>query len=129
MFENFWSAYDKKVDRPATLKAWNRAKIDFEALQSVLKAVAAYVVATPDKKYRKNPATWLNGRCWNDEIVFEQQTKSSETEYQRSMRLKMQQVCPDIAAKPPDEPYQSAADFFRTVDVQAVEIKSIGGVV
>lgn len=27
-----------------------------------------YVKSTPDKQFRKNPQTWLNGQCWNDEV-------------------------------------------------------------
>lgn len=68
-FDAFWDAYDKKVDRPASEKAWKKAKVKPEELEAVLQATRAYVVATPDKTYRKNPATWLNGKCWGDEVV------------------------------------------------------------
>lgn len=26
-----------------------------------------YVAATPERRYRKNPLTYLNGKCWQDE--------------------------------------------------------------
>ena len=68
-FDQFWDAYDKKVDRPASEKAWKRAKIKTEEVEAIVKAARAYVVATPDKTYRKNPATWINGKCWGDEVV------------------------------------------------------------
>ena len=47
----------------------------------------------------------------------------TETVYQRSMRLKMQEAVPTIAKQSP-EPYQDAADFFRTIDVsvKAIEV-------
>ena len=35
--------------------------------------VVSYVLSTPDVKFRKNPLTWLNGKCWNDEISIYQQ--------------------------------------------------------
>jgi uncharacterized protein YdaU (DUF1376 family) len=47
--------------------------------------------------------------------AFAQQT---ETVYQRSMRLKMQEAVPSIAKQAP-EPYQDAADFFRTIDMES----------
>jgi len=46
---------------------------------------------------------------------------SSETVYQRSMRLKMQQAVPDIAAKQPTQ-YEDAVEFFRTIEVPAKQI-------
>jgi hypothetical protein len=27
-----------------------------------------YVKSKPDIQFRKNPLTWLNGQCWNDEV-------------------------------------------------------------
>lgn len=40
----------------------------------------------------------------------------TETVYQRSMRLKMQEAVPTIAKQ---APYQDASDFFRTIDMPA----------
>ena len=31
--------------------------------------VPKYVASTPDVQYRKNPQTYINGKCWNDEIL------------------------------------------------------------
>jgi hypothetical protein len=31
--------------------------------------VAKYKQAQPDKKFRKNPETYLNNKSWNDEII------------------------------------------------------------
>ena len=65
-FEMFWNLYNKKVDRPQT-------KITFMTLTlnemgEAIKAVKTYVDLTPDKKYRKNPRTWLNSRGWENEM-------------------------------------------------------------
>jgi hypothetical protein len=35
--------------------------------------VPAYVASKPDRQYRKNPLTWLNGKCWQDEVQAAQQ--------------------------------------------------------
>ena len=66
-FDAFWQAYDKKQDRHKSAQRW-------EALspadrQAALDSLPAYVAATPNRKYRKNPLTWLTGRCWLDEEV------------------------------------------------------------
>jgi uncharacterized protein YdaU (DUF1376 family) len=51
------------------------------------------------------------------EWVAEKQ-QQTETVYQRSMRLKMLEAVPSIAKQAP-EPYQDAADFFRTIDMES----------
>jgi hypothetical protein len=68
-FEKFWNVYDKKVEKPAAEKAWNKISLDDHLFDLIIEAAKKYQAATPDKTYRKNPATWLNGKCWNDEIV------------------------------------------------------------
>jgi len=66
-FEKFWEMYGKKTDRKKTEIAFARIpKKDHEKLFEVL---PEYINATPDVKYRKNPLTWLHGRCWEDEIA------------------------------------------------------------
>lgn len=65
-FETFWNMYDKKVERKSCYNKF--LKLDLQTIDKILKAVPLYVNSTPDIKYRKNPETWLNGECWNDEI-------------------------------------------------------------
>ena len=36
---------------------------------AALLVVDAYVESTPDPQYRKDPTTWLNQRCWEDEVI------------------------------------------------------------
>jgi len=44
-------------------------KLDLEVYQKCVDVISAYVASTLDVKYRKNPVTWLNQECWNDEII------------------------------------------------------------
>ena len=66
LFETFWNLYDKKVERKNCLKKF--IKLDLEVIEKIINVVPFYVKSTPDLKYRKNPETWINGECWNDEI-------------------------------------------------------------
>ena len=67
-FDAWYSGYPKKVAKGAAKKAFEaaRQKVDLETLT---KGRDAYVKAVKDadKKFIKNPATWLNGECWDDE--------------------------------------------------------------
>lgn len=68
-FHIFWNIYDKKIDT-------KKCKDKFEKLTEserllILDVVQAYVNSKPDVQFRKNPLTWLNGKCWNDELENE----------------------------------------------------------
>lgn len=67
-FERAWNLYDKKVGCKDKLrKKWNSmSKADRKAATEY---VPLYVIATEDKKYRKNFQTFLNQRGWEDEII------------------------------------------------------------
>jgi hypothetical protein len=66
-FDEFWRIYDKKVGREKCMRLWQ--KLSQEERDEVIMAAPQYVAATPDKKYRKNPETYLRNKGWQDEIV------------------------------------------------------------
>lgn len=67
-FEFFWNTYNKKIDRVKCEKIWNKLSLD--EIQKINNSVQEYVNANPDLQYRKNPSTYLNGKCFNDEIIL-----------------------------------------------------------
>lgn len=75
-FETFWNLYDKKVERLSCEKKWKKIKPD--SYQLIFEHVERYVKSTPDKQFRKNPETYLNGCCWNDEIVIKETGKPAQ---------------------------------------------------
>lgn len=66
-FDDWWAAYQKKVDKVACERAWANLS-DAERIQAV-EHTKQYVLSTPDKTYRKNPKTYLNNKSFNNEIV------------------------------------------------------------
>ncbi len=67
-FESFWVKYDKKVDRPKCEKKWEKIKQGDR--EKIMQHLDSYIPSTPDKKYRKNPLTYLNSNSWENEIIF-----------------------------------------------------------
>lgn len=65
-FDEFWNAYGKKVDTAKCKSKW--LKLSHEQHTEIMANVFDYVAANSDKQYRKNPLTYLNGKCWLDEI-------------------------------------------------------------
>ena len=63
--EVFWNPYAKKVGRKKCAAAWDRLPEKTQGL--VADHLPGFVAATPDPKYRPNPATYLGGERWLDE--------------------------------------------------------------
>ncbi len=66
-FAEFWNLYGKKTDSSKCKSKFS--KLSQTDVDLIFEKLPAYVKSTPDKKYRKNPITWLNGKCWNDEVI------------------------------------------------------------
>lgn len=68
-FDVFWDVYGKKVDRKKCEKKW--ATLTEEQRRLAMNHVPRYIASSSGRelKFRKNPLTYLNGECWNDEII------------------------------------------------------------
>lgn len=71
-FNKFWLAYPKKTAKQQALKAFERLKPDEELLNKMLTSLERQkksVQWTKDNgQFIPYPATWLNGRRWEDEL-------------------------------------------------------------
>lgn len=66
-FETFWNAYNKMRNRGECELIWQRLSDTSKA--NIMQHVTKYVASTPNKKYRKDPITYLRNRSWEDEII------------------------------------------------------------
>lgn len=86
-FSDFWNAYDKKAGNKEKLsRRW--AKLSDADRQAIMDYIPLYIHAQPDKKFRKNPETFLNNKSWNDELIFsthEPKQKSGTSRISRSL--------------------------------------------
>lgn len=64
-FDKFWNLYDKKQGTEAVRKKWGSISQTDKAL--IFEHIPKYVAATPDKKFRKLPLSYLNQQTWLDE--------------------------------------------------------------
>lgn len=71
-FERFWTAYPRKVSKPAARKAFDKIKPDDDLLQVMLTAIEKQRHSDQWTKdggqFIPHPATWLNNQRWNDEL-------------------------------------------------------------
>ena len=70
-FDQFWNLYDYKVGSKVKLKKKWEGLSDSDR-DHIMKHIPQYIKTTPDKKFRKHPATYLNNHGWEDEIVIEE---------------------------------------------------------
>jgi len=66
-FDDFWTDYGKKEDRKKCETKWK--SITEKQKAEIKMHVPLYVQSTPEIQYRKNPSTYLNNECWNNEII------------------------------------------------------------
>lgn len=69
LFDRFWSAYPKRVAKEAARKAFARAVETGTDPEAVIAGAKRYAGdrAGQDPKYTAHPATFINGRRWEDE--------------------------------------------------------------
>jgi len=69
-FASFWSAYPKKIAKPAALAKFKAAKLNAGEIESILTDIDARKQSDDwtkeNGKYIPNPATYLNQRRWED---------------------------------------------------------------
>ena len=66
-FDEFWKLYPKKVDKAKCLKKYLKINVSQEIILKGVNNYISYLKKEHKEKYIKNPLTWLNGECWNDE--------------------------------------------------------------
>lgn len=66
-FSEWWNLYNKKVGRESAEAYWNRLSLADKQL--AFEHTRNYIIAQPDKQFRKDPAKYLNKRAFKDEII------------------------------------------------------------
>lgn len=82
-FDDFYSIFPKKVKKQEAQAAWKKLKVT-EELFNEIKAHFLVAYQHTEKKYIPNPATYLNKRRWEDEIIDEPPPSSPSTGQQQS---------------------------------------------
>lgn len=88
-FETFWNAYDKVRNRGKCEFIWQRLSDTDKA--NIMQHVTKYIASTPNKKYRKDPITYLKNRSWEDEIITDTPQNYGNNNVQYNNRLAQQQ--------------------------------------
>ena len=77
-FQNFWDAYQKKVGNQEKLKP-KFDKLPQKEKERIMEYIPAYIANNQDRKFRKDPQTFLNNKSWNDELIEATSNKQQQT--------------------------------------------------
>lgn len=69
VFSRFWSAYPRRIARGAAERAWTKINPDADLAAQIIAAVTAQAAGWTDPKFIPHPASWLNGKRWEDETA------------------------------------------------------------
>jgi len=72
-FITFWQAYPRKVAKHNARRAWEKHQPNLDEVPPALERAKQ---GWNDPKYIPHPATWINGRRWEDEVEEEQSEPS-----------------------------------------------------
>lgn len=71
-FEQFYAKYPKKKAKQAAVKAWGKLKPDDALFAQIMKGLDNHIRSEDwskeDGKFIPYPASWINGRRWEDEL-------------------------------------------------------------
>lgn len=72
LFPKFWALYPNKKGKAAAEKAWKKLKVTNDLFSLIADGLAKQVVCPAWTKdggqFIPHPATWLNGKRWEDEV-------------------------------------------------------------
>ena len=72
-FNEFWSAYPRKISKKTAYASWNRIKnLDDALTRKIMESLEEHKKSQQwqkdDGKFIPHPSTWLNQERWNDEL-------------------------------------------------------------
>ena len=75
-FDEFWMIYPKRVAKSDAVKAWEKIKMTDDLFIKILKVLdhqcKSFEWTKQNGKFVPYPATWLNGKRWEDEILLDE---------------------------------------------------------
>lgn len=83
MFDEFWSAYPRKVDKVHAFKAFKRACKNRKALETMLTALEQHKKTKQWQTATLIPhaSTWINGKRWEDDLTTLEDKPAQEASY------------------------------------------------
>lgn len=76
-FTAFWDSYPKKKDKANAVKAFRKVCKTEEDYNTIMSGLMNQIPLWKDPQYIPYPATWLNGKRWEDDLSTDKQKQMS----------------------------------------------------
>jgi len=94
-FEQIWELYERKGSKKVSRARF--AKLSRKTRELIYNHLPAYLLSTPDKRYRKDFERYISNECWNDEVITNENNQQSNQQLS-SRDLQRQSIAKDIEA-------------------------------
>lgn len=104
LFLKFYSLYGRDIDKQRVWSKWQR--LTEEEKKKIMDYVPLYVAATPDKRYRRAPLTFLEKRTWENELPPTAAKTAADTTKEQRRKYEQRCIAQSIAEaqqRPPTE--------------------------
>lgn len=124
-FDLFWTEYPNKKAKPAAAKAWAKLKPDEGLTKQIMDGLAKWKRSDQwtrdDGRFIPYPATWLNGRRWEDDVGVAKPTQKAQ--------VPAQQYAQRTYAKQTQEEYNAWFEELarRTNDYETLKREAVTG--
>lgn len=83
MFDEFWTAYPRKIAKAVARKAFARLTEEqqLDACKAIDDHLAYWKTKETELEFIPHPATWLNQERWEDELVIEPKKQKESKEW------------------------------------------------
>lgn len=99
-FDRFWAAYPNKKAKDKARKAWEKLQADADLTERIMAALEQQKKSrqwTKDNgEYIPHPATWLNGRRWEDQVTEQKKGYATNDIRQEDMDQLLKDLMEDI---------------------------------
>jgi len=99
-FDRFWAAYPNKKAKDKARKAWEKLQADADLTERIMAALEKQKKSrqwTKDNgEYIPHPATWLNGRRWEDQVTEQKKGYATNDIRQEDMDQLLKDLMEDI---------------------------------
>ncbi|ODN41134.1 hypothetical protein [Piscirickettsia litoralis] len=125
-FDEFWKAYRLGKNRKRALKVWTQNKL-YKIKDQIIEHVKQTRLS--DWQYRPkskipHPSTYLNGECWNDEIISREQENANSTRNLSTADLYERNLYATAAAQPAKViPNEKSRSGFCEADQSVLDVQ------
>ena len=123
-FESFWSSYPRHTAKQNALKAFAKLNPDDDLLSVMLQAIERQKKSSQwqgGEQFIPHPATWINGKRWEDDIVTERQKPAPATKTVTAQQYEQREYSKEYYAAEDKKRMQDLLERYGYLETEVQE--------